>query len=208
MRLAERRAATACHSLLLPSGKRKLCTVGNGIVSFSLPAHISNMAWGKGPAAGIDDLIKRLSDCDPKLQALTILRCRRLNDADVESLARAVRSNSILEELTLSSHSISAAASEALGAALQHNRGLKRISIGNSSWGDQVGAAAVCTGLCMSHGWVRANTAATISSQQRCHVCGCVLLAGFVCSRSRSQAQHSPSGLGSGAQGAGPGQHT
>jgi hypothetical protein len=97
------------------------------------------MAWGRvGTAAGIDDLLKRITENDPKLQSLTILRFRRLNDADVEALSKALQGNSSLQELTCSSHSISAAASSALGAMLQHNRALKRISIGNSSWGDQV----------------------------------------------------------------------
>jgi hypothetical protein len=97
------------------------------------------MAWGRGTASGIDDLVKRLVDQDEKLKSLTILRFRRLNDSDVEALAKALHNNSILQELNCSSHSLTADASAALGTMLQHNRGLKRISIGNSSWGDQVG---------------------------------------------------------------------
>lgn len=105
------------------------------------------MAWGRaGAASEIDDLLKRISENDPKLQSLTILRFRRLNDADVEALSKALQGSSSLQELTCSSHSISAAASSALGAMLQHNRALKRISIGNSSWGDQA-AAALAQGL-------------------------------------------------------------
>lgn len=98
----------------------------------------SIMAWGRGAASGIDDLVKRLVDNDEKLQSLTILRFRRLTDEDVEALAKALHTNSILQELNCSSHSVTAAASAALGSMLQHNRGLKRVSIGNSSWGDQV----------------------------------------------------------------------
>jgi replicative DNA helicase len=96
------------------------------------------MAWGRGSQSGIDDLVKRIIDNDEKLQSLTILRFRRLNDSDVEALAKALHNNSILQELNCSSHSITTDASAALGAMLQQNHGLKRISIGNSSWGDQV----------------------------------------------------------------------
>jgi hypothetical protein len=96
------------------------------------------MAWGRGAASGIDDLLKRLNESDPKMQSLTILKFRRLNDADVEALAKALRGNSILSELNLCSHPLSAEAAAVLGSSLQHNSGLKRISIGNSSWGDQV----------------------------------------------------------------------
>lgn len=102
------------------------------------------MAWGKAPAQGIDDLAKRLVENDEKLQSLTILRFRRLNESDVEALARALSKNSVLQELTASSHPISAAGSAALGAALQHNTALKRISVGNSSWGDKVRVCGMC----------------------------------------------------------------
>jgi hypothetical protein len=97
------------------------------------------MAWGRNSSqSGIDDLVKRIIDNDQKLRSLTILRFRRLNDSDVEALAKALHNNSILQELNCSSHSITADASAALGAMLQHNHGLKSISVGNSSWGDQV----------------------------------------------------------------------
>lgn len=128
------------------------------------------MAWGRGAASGIDDLISRLSDNDPKLQSLTILRFRRLLDADVEALSKALQGNSSLQELTCSSHSISPAASAALGTMLQHNRALRRISIGNSSWGDQVSIPLDCSRLpaCNSaaagrHG---SNAAATAAARR------------------------------------------
>lgn len=99
------------------------------------------MAWGRGSPAEIDDLVKRVADNDAKLQSLTILRFRRLNDSDVEALATALQCNSTLQELNCSSHSITSEASGALGSMLQQNRALKRISIGNSSLGDQALAA-------------------------------------------------------------------
>lgn len=101
------------------------------------------MAWGRGPSAGIDDLVQRLNQGDNDLRSLTILRFRRLNDADVETLAKALHSNAVLRELICSSHRISPAGAAALGAMLQHNQGLRRICIGNSSWGDEVGPGLV-----------------------------------------------------------------
>lgn len=118
-------------------------------LSFSFKiSSAAKMAWGRGAASGIDDLISRLSENDPKLQSLTILRFRRLLDADVEALSKALQGNSSLQELTCSSHSISPAASAALGAMLQHNRALRRISIGNSSWGDQVSVSPWTAASC------------------------------------------------------------
>lgn len=109
------------------------------------------MAWGRGSPAEIDDLVKRVADNDAKLQSLTILRFRRLNDSDVEALATALQCNSTLQELNCSSHSITSEASGALGSMLQQNRALKRISIGNSSLGDQVGPIANATEVQTSH---------------------------------------------------------
>lgn len=122
------------YCLALPAGNH-LCTF---CLHHNPTAWSHIMAWGRGTASGIDDLIKRLIDQDEKLQSLTVLRFRRLNDSDVEALAKALHDNSILQELNCSSHSLTADASAALGTMLRHNRGLKRISIGNSSWGDQV----------------------------------------------------------------------
>lgn len=57
---------------------------------------------------------------------------------DVEQISNALTSNTALLELTCSSHAISAQAARKLGAALQHNSRLKTISIGSSSFGDEV----------------------------------------------------------------------
>lgn len=96
------------------------------------------MAWGRSQPQGVDDLCKRLRENDPKLQSLVILRFRRLEDADVEALATALKQNSSCTELICSSHSVSLNGSVHLGRMLQHNKTLQTISIGNSSWGDEV----------------------------------------------------------------------
>lgn len=178
------------------------------------------MAWGRGTSSGIDDLVKRLVDQDEKLKSLTILRFRRLNDSDVEALAKALHDNSILQELNCSSHSLTADASAALGTMLQHNRGLKRISIGNSSWGDQV-SCLIVSGARRAAYWPGLVLAQQLSAtayhhdgqhmqqhlQRRCipqlqqirglYTC----FAGIVCISCRTEAQHVAGFLGPGTQG-------
>eukprot|EP00775_Hariotina_reticulata_P001679 gene1679-2023_t len=105
------------------------------------------MAWGKSAGAGIDDLAGKLRCNDERLRSLTILRFRRLNDQDVILLSEALKQNSVLQELTCSSHPISQAAAARLGAALQQNSTLQRISIGDSTLGDQALASMIDAGL-------------------------------------------------------------
>jgi hypothetical protein len=96
------------------------------------------MVWGSSNAVGIDDFCQRLAANDAKLSSLIILKHRRLLDADVAALCRALKGNSVLTELTCSSHPIGVSASAELGAMLRGNSSLQHLSVGNSSWGDEV----------------------------------------------------------------------
>jgi hypothetical protein len=57
----------------------------------------------------------------------------------VAQLSSALQGNTVLQELICCSHAISSAAAAKLGGMLQHNAQLQQISIGNSSFGDEVG---------------------------------------------------------------------
>jgi hypothetical protein len=57
---------------------------------------------------------------------------------DVNLLSEALEQNNVLQELICSSHPMSQEAAARLGAAIEKNTTLQRISIGDSTFGDQV----------------------------------------------------------------------
>ena len=99
------------------------------------------MAWGAKPR-GIADLVERLASNDATLTSLCLFRGRRLDDDDVQQLCAALASNTVLRELTVTAHPLSPAAAAAFARALSApTSALRSLDIGNSAFGDEVGAA-------------------------------------------------------------------
>lgn len=94
------------------------------------------MVWGQ--PQGIDDIVARISRNDPSMSSIYLMRNRRFDEGDVEKLADALGRNTNLLELDLSSHRISSSMAARLARSLQTNESIQRISIGDSSFGDQV----------------------------------------------------------------------
>jgi hypothetical protein len=66
------------------------------------------------------------------------MRTRRFNEGDILKLADALGRNTNLLELDLSSHRISPSMAAMLARGLQANASIQRISIGDSTFGDEV----------------------------------------------------------------------
>lgn len=94
------------------------------------------MVWGQ--PQGIDDIVARLSRNDPSISSLYLMRNRRFNEGDILKLADALGRNTNLLELDLSSHCISPSMAAMLARGLQTNASIKKISIGDSTFGDEV----------------------------------------------------------------------
>lgn len=93
--------------------------------------------WG-AQSQGIDDIVRRISQNDASLTSLYLMRHRRFNEEDAGRLADALSRSETLVELNLSSHAISPRVAGILGAGLKSNQSIKFISIGNSTFGDEV----------------------------------------------------------------------
>ncbi|GFR43877.1 hypothetical protein Agub_g5006, partial [Astrephomene gubernaculifera] len=105
------------------------------------------MAWGQAGARGIDDLVRRIADNDPKLQSLTILRQRRFNHDDVTALVRALSSNTHLTELYASNHPLAPRTAALLAGLLAAGGSrLRALCVGDGSLGDE-GVAELARGL-------------------------------------------------------------
>lgn len=75
---------------------------------------------------------------DPTLTSLCVLRMRRVDEAGLRQLAAALAGNSVLQELSLSSHAVPPAAAAAFAEALTANCTLRSLDLGDRSFGDQV----------------------------------------------------------------------
>lgn len=93
--------------------------------------------WG-AQSQGIDDIVRRISQNDATLTSLYLMRHRRFNEEDAGRLADALSRSETLVELNLSSHAISPRVAGILGAGLKSNQSIRFISIGNSTFGDEV----------------------------------------------------------------------
>ena len=105
----------------------------------------AHMAWGRGAAAGIDDLCARLSSNDATLTSLTLLSGHRFGPPEVSQLAAALRMNTTLTELCAARPLAPSSAAE-LAAALAVNATLRRLCVGDAAFGDD-GCAALAPGL-------------------------------------------------------------
>mmetsp|Transcript_20381 Transcript_20381/g.44561 ORF Transcript_20381/g.44561 Transcript_20381/m.44561 type:complete len:468 (-) Transcript_20381:206-1609(-) len=94
------------------------------------------MAWGKGPAAGVDDLCKRLESNDAKLTSLTILKHRKFDAAEAGKLCKSLAANTVLTELYASSHALSPDSVKEFASLLSSNSTLRSLCIGDSNLGD------------------------------------------------------------------------
>jgi len=97
------------------------------------------MAWGA--PRGLDDLVSRLHSNDPTLQALYLLRTRRLDEPDFVALCGALASNTVLVDLNISSHCVTTTMAASFAAVLAANRVLQILCLGNSTFGDEVNKA-------------------------------------------------------------------
>lgn len=125
------------------------------------------MAWGKGGAKGVSDLVDKLranttgktlmimrfrtfGTCSNKLPyILQLPTClfqtkatktstfHNIGPSEVSDFCQALAENHSLEELFCSGHSLPAVSAEAFGAALRKNRSLKFLSLGCSALGDE-----------------------------------------------------------------------
>ena len=107
-------------------------------------------AWSGSNKRGVGDLVSRIQANDPKLTSLCVISSMRtVGPADAATIADALRSNSVLEELLLSGHAIGAEGAAALGAALagvDGNIALRRLCLGAQTFGD-AGAAALASSM-------------------------------------------------------------
>lgn len=110
---------------------------------------ISAMAWGRGAATGLDDLCVRLRANDPKLQSLTLLKHRKVDDGEIRKLCDSLQHNTCLTELYASNHAITPAAAALVAGLLGSNTTLAFLCIGNSGFGDD-GVTALSPGLSSS----------------------------------------------------------
>jgi hypothetical protein len=95
------------------------------------------MAWGAKGSSGVSDLVKRLADNDARLQELHIMRMRKLDDAGVNDLCKALERNTVCTTLYASGHAMSSKAAGQLGAMLAVNRTLRHLCVGDEDFGDE-----------------------------------------------------------------------
>lgn len=104
------------------------------------------MAWGTARNAGIDDIVDRLRRNDPGLTSLYLMRTRRFDESDARALGEVLAANKTLAELHLSSHPVTITQALALAAGLSSNGGVRHVSIGNSTLGDEA-LVVLCDGF-------------------------------------------------------------
>lgn len=104
------------------------------------------MAWGTARNTGIDDIVERLRRNDPGLTSLYLMRNRRFDDGDARALGEVLAANTTLAELHLSSHPVSSTQARSLAVGLASNAGVRHVSIGNSTLGDEA-LVALCDGF-------------------------------------------------------------
>lgn len=108
------------------------------------------MAWGAAPR-GIDDLLERLQRNDASLSSLCLFRSRKFGAAEARALCQVLSGpNTCLRELVVGSHAVDAGMAAAFADMLAANTTLASLSLGNSTFGDQVrgwGCPLICLSL-------------------------------------------------------------
>lgn len=77
---------------------------------------------------------------DARLEKLCLLPQRQFGDREAEQLCKALQQNTVLKELAITSHAVSPAAAAAFAEVLAASNCLASLSLGNRSFGDEVGA--------------------------------------------------------------------
>ena len=103
------------------------------------------MAWGA--PRGIADLVARVGHNDASLQSLCLMRGRHFDDAGARQLCEALTANTVLRELSITSHAVGPAAAAAFARMLAANTTLHSLDLGNSSFGDEVRLYSRCTSV-------------------------------------------------------------
>ena len=96
----------------------------------------NTMAWGA--PRGIADLVARVGHNDASLQSLCLMRGRQFDDVAASQLCEALAANTVLRELSISSHAVGPAAAAAFARMLAANTSLRSLDLGDSSFGDEV----------------------------------------------------------------------
>ncbi|KAG0037583.1 hypothetical protein BGZ82_002261 [Podila clonocystis] len=114
------------------------------------------MAWGGGNANTVDAWVKRLRDNDPSFTSLHILSFRRITAPELGQVFDALAGNATLKELYASGHALDESAARLLASALQQNRTLERLNIGNDAMGSHTDVMEILAeGLARNQGLVR-----------------------------------------------------
>ncbi|KAF9297823.1 hypothetical protein BGZ74_009654 [Mortierella antarctica] len=114
------------------------------------------MAWGGGNANTVDAWVKRLRDNDPSFTSLHILSFRRITTPELGQVFDALAGNATLKELYASGHALDEPAARLLATALQQNRTLERLNIGNDTMGSHTEVMEILAeGLARNQGLVR-----------------------------------------------------
>lgn len=108
-----------------------------------------HMVWGKAEPRGVEDLVERLQENDPKLQSLTMLRGRRFGPEEVGQLCEALHANCVLQEFHASGHVMLPPSATRFAEMLAKNASLRRIGLGNADFGDE-GLEALAPGIAAS----------------------------------------------------------
>ena len=100
------------------------------------------MAWGAAPQEGVDDLLVKAQRIGG---SLCIMPFRRFGAAECVALCAGLPSTGVVE-LLASGHAIGEAGAAAVGRLLAQHHALRRLAIGDASFGD-CGAEALLLGM-------------------------------------------------------------
>lgn len=100
------------------------------------------MAWGAAPGQGVDDLLTKAQRSGG---SLCVMPFRRFGAEECVALCAGLPSTGVVE-LLASGHAIGEAGAAAVGRLLAQHSALRRLAIGDASFGD-VGAEALLLGL-------------------------------------------------------------
>ncbi|KAF9195404.1 T-complex-associated testis-expressed protein 1 [Haplosporangium sp. Z 11] len=111
------------------------------------------MAWGGGNANSVESWVKRLRENDSSFTSLHILSFRRITPSELGQVFEALAANTTLTELYASGHALDESSAQHLADALQQNRTLERLNIGNDTMGTHTNVVQIlAAGLAKSKG--------------------------------------------------------
>ncbi|KAF9186442.1 T-complex-associated testis-expressed protein 1 [Haplosporangium sp. Z 767] len=111
------------------------------------------MAWGGGNTNSVESWVKRLRENDSSFTSLHILSFRRITPSELGQVFEALAANTTLTELYASGHALDESSAQHLADALQQNRTLERLNIGNDTMGTHTNVVQIlAAGLAKSKG--------------------------------------------------------